>query len=465
MHKSNKFAYANIVQIIIDVLFLILTYSIAYLFASQFTTLLVISKYFWILIIFIPLWISTMAFGGMYDKTTFYYLDRVLRNVVIASFFSGLALGAMFFFISETGTSRLFIGTFISLSVLIMFLERCAFNIIYRYRRTNSDGPRIIVVCSRETSLTFYQYLKKTHIQYNIIGVVQVGGGEDVQGEINLGTLENLEDIIKNHIVDEVVFDMPKDYIGSLEKYVLLCEQMGITVHVIVNFYDLKLSRAHISMLGPLPVLTFHTVNLNPFQTAIKRMVDILGSLVGILITLVVSIYIVPAIKLDSPGPVVFKQKRVGRYGRVFNLYKFRTMCMDAEEKKKELLAENEHKDGRMFKIKEDPRITRIGAYLRKTSLDELPQFINVLIGDMSLVGTRPPTLDEVAQYDVEHWRRISIKPGLTGMWQVNGRSDIKNFEEVVALDTRYIDKWSIWLDIKILMKTVSNVVKMKSAC
>lgn len=464
MHKSNKFAYANIIQLQIDIFFLILTYGIAYLIASRLSKLHVILDYLWILIIFIPLWISIMALRGMYDKTTFYYLDRVFRNVMFASLFSGLGLGTMFFFIKEISTSRLFIATYFLLCIMMMFLERCVFGLIYRHASSNNLTPRVIVVCSRESWLLFQRYLGKTHIRYHIVGVVQVGEGEAIQDERNLGNLNDLADILKNQVVDEVVLALPKDYEDGVEQYVGLCEQVGITVHLVLNLYDLKLSHVHISMLGPLPMLTFNTVNLDPVQIAVKRMMDIVGSLVGILITLVAAIFIIPAIKLDSRGPVIFKQKRVGRYGREFDFYKFRTMCIDAEAQKEELQDMNEHKNRLMFKIKEDPRITRVGAFLRKTSLDELPQFYNVLKRDMSLVGTRPPTLEEVAQYDFEHLRRISIKPGITGLWQVSGRSNIMDFDEVVALDTQYIDKWSIWLDINILFKTIWQVMRMKSS-
>ena len=464
MHKSNKFTYANILQINFDIFFLILTYTVAYLIACQLTTMHSITEYLWILIIFIPIWISIMAFLGMFDKTTFYYLDRVLRNVAIASFFSGVSLGTMFFFIKETSISRLFIGTFFLLCIAIMSLERCVFSKIYRRGNTNKFTPRIVVVCSQLTFFSFKQYLKKTHIRYNIVGTVQFDEQEANQDDqFKLDSLANLGDILKNQVVDEVVLAMPSDYNG-VEQYISLCEKLGITVHLVLNYFNLKTSHVHISMLGPLPVVTFNTVTLNPFQKITKRMMDIAGALVGISITIFAAVFIIPAIMLDSPGSVVFEQKRVGRYGRVFNLYKFRTMCVDAEVKKEELLAMNEHRDGMMFKIKEDPRITRVGAFLRKTSLDELPQFFNVLKGDMSLVGTRPPTLDEVARYDFDHLRRISIKPGVTGMWQVNGRSNITDFDEVVALDVWYIDNWSIWLDINILLKTVGQVVGTKSA-
>ncbi|HWQ89144.1 MAG TPA: sugar transferase, partial [Desulfitobacteriaceae bacterium] len=431
---------------------------------SNLTKLHDYSDYLWILIIYIPVWIFTMASRGMYNKTTFYYVDRIARNVILASLLSGLCIGAMLYFVKEVSTSRLFIGFFIFYSMVLPMLERYAFSMIYRRNKSFNAAPQLILVCSHDTYSLFSQYLKKTQIRYNIVGVVQVGQGKIIKNVKNLGALDDLEEILKKNIVDEVILSMPRDYFGGVKQYVHLCEQMGITVRIIMNSYDLQMSHVQISMLGPLPMVTFHTVTLNPLQKAIKRSMDIAGASVGLLVTLIASLFIVPAIKLDSPGPIIFKQKRVGRYGRVFDFYKFRTMCADAETKKEELQALNEHKDGLMFKIKEDPRITRIGAILRKTSLDELPQFYNVLKGDMSLVGTRPPTPDEVARYDLEHYRRISIKPGLTGMWQVSGRSNILDFDEVVALDTKYIDKWSIWLDVRIILKTVFKVLKRESA-
>ena len=175
--------------------------------------------------------------------------------------------------------------------------------------------------------------------------------------------------------------------------------------------------------------------------------------------------FVALAIKLDSPGPVFFKQTRVGKNGRHFKMFKFRSMVQDAEARKKELMAKNKVSGGLMFKMDDDPRITKVGKVIRKTSIDELPQFFNVLFGTMSLVGTRPPTVDEVAQYDTRHWRRLSVKPGITGMWQTSGRSEITDFEEVVALDKEYIDNWSMWLDIKILFKTVIQVFMRKGAC
>lgn len=464
MHTSNKLASANIVQLTIDIVFMILAYFSAYLVSSRFTPLHPVQNYFWMMIVFVPLWTGIMAFSGMYNKTTFYYYDRIFRNVVFSSLMASLSLGMVAYFLKEINSSRLFMGNFLLISITIMLVERFIFGKWYR-QSVDHSATNVILVCTEETRKNFYHYLSKTQIRYHLAGIIRIYDEEvNHNEELNVGKLENLDEILKERIVDEVIFSVPKNYTGKLEKYVRICEQMGITAHVVFNLYDLRLSHVRISMLGPLPMLTYHTVSLNPIQKTMKRCIDIAGSLVGIVMTIIIAIFIIPAIKLDSKGPVIFRQQRVGKNGRIFNIYKFRTMCFDAESKKQELMDMNEMSDGRMFKIKEDPRITRVGAFLRKTSLDEFPQFLNVLMGNMSLVGTRPPTEGEVDQYELEHWRRISIKPGLTGVWQVNGRSGITDFEEVVALDTEYIDTWSVWLDFRIIAKTVNQMFKTKSA-
>ena len=207
-------------------------------------------------------------------------------------------------------------------------------------------------------------------------------------------------------------------------------------------------------------------------QAFAKRALDILGGLVGCFLTGIIFIFVAPAIYISSPGPIFFSQTRIGQNGKTFKMYKFRSMYMDAEERKAELMAQNKVGDGMMFKMDFDPRIignkvlpngkkkTGIGQFIRKTSLDEFPQFFNILVGDMSLVGTRPPTLDEWEKYEPHHRARMSFRPGLTGLWQVSGRSNITDFEEVVKLDTQYIGEWSVKGDISILFKTVMGVLK-----
>ena len=200
--------------------------------------------------------------------------------------------------------------------------------------------------------------------------------------------------------------------------------------------------------------MTYSLYSVDYGRRLIKRLMDIVGGIVGLLITAVFTPFIAAAIKLDSKGPVFFSQIRIGKNGRRFKIYKFRSMYVDAEKRKQELMDKNEMR-GLMFKMEDDPRITKVGRFIRKTSMDELPQFYNVLKGDMSLVGTRPPTEDEFKQYSLYYRRRLCMTPGLTGMWQVSGRSDIEEFEEVVKLDLEYIDNWSLGLDIKILFKTI----------
>ena len=209
--------------------------------------------------------------------------------------------------------------------------------------------------------------------------------------------------------------------------------------------------------------MTYSLADYDFHRIVIKRIMDILGSLVGLVFTVLLTPFIALAIRLDSPGPVFYRQKRIGLNGREFRIVKFRSMYMDADEMKDELLNENEM-SGPIFKITNDPRITKVGRFLRQTSLDELPQFYNILIGQMSLVGTRPPTPDEYIQYKLQYRRRLSIKPGLTGLWQVSGRSDITDFEDVLRLDLHYIDHWSLGLDIKILLKTLGVVFHKRGA-
>lgn len=240
-------------------------------------------------------------------------------------------------------------------------------------------------------------------------------------------------------------------------------EEMGVTTHYNLELPDVGKAVTEVGDFLDYTVISYSMFRSSYKRLFIKRIIDILGGLVGLIFTGIITVFLGPAIKLDSPGPIFFSQVRIGKNGRRFKIYKFRSMYIDAEERKKELEAQNEM-NGLMFKMENDPRVTKVGKFIRKTSLDEFPQFLNVLKGDMSLVGTRPPTENEFKQYNEHYRRRLSMTPGLTGLWQISGRSDIEDFDEVVKLDLRYIDNWSLTEDFKILLKTVGVVLFGKGA-
>ena len=293
--------------------------------------------------------------------------------------------------------------------------------------------------------------------------------GDNVAGVPVVANYNNFMDWLRRNALDEVFVDIPMDSGESFLPYLEEMESMGLTVHFRLPILDriektccsdtnaARMGRSLGRCAGG-NVITIGTSMLELRDQVLKRLLDVAGSLLGCVISLPIIAIVAIPLKLESPGPLIFKQKRVGLNGRIFYIHKLRSMYIDAEERKKELMAQNEM-NGLMFKMQDDPRITKVGKFIRKTSIDELPQFFDVLVGNMSLVGTRPPTVDEYNQYDSHHKRRLSMKPGITGLWQVSGRSKIQNFEDVVSLDVQYIDHWSLWGDIKLLFKTVAVVL------
>ncbi|MBP3882546.1 MAG: sugar transferase [Lachnospiraceae bacterium] len=314
---------------------------------------------------------------------------------------------------------------------------------------------------------------------YKITGIYLMDQkcGQETFREIPvLGMETDIINEIRKDWVDEVLVYQPENMPYPMDMIDAILE-MGITVH-----YCLEALNAHsegmqeVSKIGTYRVLTNSLRIVSTRQIICKRAMDIMGGIIGCILTGIIFIFIAPVIYIQSPGPIFFKQKRVGQNGKQFYMYKFRSMYMDAEERKKALMEKNKISDGMMFKMDDDPRIigsekkdkngrpAGIGNFIRRTSLDEFPQFWNVLKGEMSLVGTRPPTLDEWEKYDLHHRVRMSIKPGITGLWQISGRSDITDFEEVVRLDREYIQNWSVGLDLKILLKTVGVVLRHEGA-
>lgn len=279
---------------------------------------------------------------------------------------------------------------------------------------------------------------------------------------------ENLMGWIKTAALDEVYINLPAGNESYITILIEELEDMGITVHVNIPILEKilqnsKFDNINCSMVAGHPVAIFAPAVHNDREIILKKTTDFIGGLLGTVLSLPIILITAIPLLIESPGPLIFKQARVGKNGRIFNIYKLRSMYADAEKRKQALMAQNKM-DGHMFKMDNDPRITKVGKFIRKYSIDELPQFWNVLKGDMSLIGTRPPTVEEFEQYESHHKRRLSMKPGITGLWQVSGRSNIQDFEEVVKLDCEYIDTWSPALDIKILFKTVNVVLTHKGA-
>lgn len=275
-------------------------------------------------------------------------------------------------------------------------------------------------------------------------------------------------DWVRSAPVDEVFVNLPYKDPSEIQAMVEELEDMGITVHVNIPTLDKmldesKFNNINCKMLSGYPMATFAASFTDSKWMVVKRIIDIVGGLVGCILSAPIILITAIPLLIESPGPLIFKQQRVGKNGRLFNIYKLRSMYVDAEERKAALMTQNKM-DGLMFKVDNDPRITKVGRFIRKYSIDELPQFFNVLKGDMSLIGTRPPTVDEFEQYESRHKRRLSMRPGITGMWQVSGRSEIQSFEEIVKLDCEYIDKWTPMLDVKIFFKTIYVVLTHKGA-
>lgn len=407
--------------------------------------------------VFLIIFVLSNRVTNVYNVTLFYYLDRILRKEAWSFVVASLVSALVYFLCLNQSISQVFVVAYLAISFVLMVLEILVFRNLIDRIVSRKYVPRCIYVGSKDSYNKFRYFMKKTTMLVNEIGYVSYDDYDE--GLEYIGSISQLESIIRRYNIDQVYIMQKRERdIADIQQYVDLCIKMGVTCRVIVDIYRRRKSYSYNSSIGTYPVITYHTICMNSWEAIAKRVFDIVFSIIAIILTSPIMLITAIAIKIDSPGPAIFKQVRVGMNGRHFKIWKFRSMRINADEMKKELLEQNEVKDGMMFKMKDDPRITRVGKIIRKLSIDELPQFFNVLSGSMSFVGTRPPTLDEVEKYQTDQWRRISIKPGITGMWQVSGRSNIKDFDEVVRLDVEYIDNWNLWLDIKLLFKTVGVV-------
>jgi len=378
--------------------------------------------------------------------------EEVLRVVLLNLFLVCCCVFIHFFWHHEAAISRLFLITFMLFGDALMILARIYVRKWHRYNK-----PKFIVITDYEDGTAD---VEKT--------LIASGHRYDISSTIWCGTENDVDDIIDSHRLVPETFDYAviacKDKNREdIMQLVTYFADMGVICVEMLQL-DLPLQyNTHFAEYGNQGVVYYQLHQSPDGMLVVKRMVDILGGLVGCFVTAILFCVLGPLIKLESPGPVFFSQTRIGLNGKRFKIWKFRSMYKDAEARKAALMEQNKMQ-GLMFKMDDDPRITKVGKFIRKTSLDEFPQFWNVLKGDMSLVGTRPPTEDEFLQYNNYYRRRISIIPGLTGVWQVSGRSDITDFEQVVAMDLWYIDNWSLWLDCRLIIKTALSMFTGKGA-
>ena len=402
----------------------------------------------------------TNEYKHFFQRGYYYELLRVVRYNIILF----LATSAYIYaFRLELEFSRLLLGYFVVINTIITYVVRIAFkSYMRRYYSKSRSSDKVMVVTSEAEAEHVMQQIEKDAAWSSEVGAMAMMDvdhiGEKIHGVPVVATEENVIDVARQSAVDVVLLYCPHMNNQELELLVQSFLAMGVVCHNCVERFGFEIPCNSVGKFAGMPVMTYVMTEMDYRRMMIKRLMDIVGGSIGALITLLFTPFVALAIKLESKGPVFFSQVRIGKNGRRFKMYKFRSMYIDAEERKKELMAQNEVK-GLMFKMDNDPRITKVGQFIRKTSIDELPQFFNVLKGDMSLVGTRPPTVDEFEQYNIYYRRRLSITPGLTGMWQVSGRSDIKDFDDVVKLDLKYIDEWSLRQDVKILIQTVGVVL------
>ncbi len=386
-------------------------------------------------------------------KATIMHMCYCLVLIIVGVFLLGI----------DKSISRTLILKFCFVGIGILYIGR----VILKYMIKNWVLPRqirryVTIITTIDEVYSVVDNIKgNTYRNYRINNIFLVGEVGELKYITNIPVVyyskDKLRAYLKNQVVDEVFISLPAKV--ELPQGILkICYQMDITVHMKLIRRGYEMGTKTLEVFAGYPVLTSGMKIAKPYQVLIKRILDVVCGLIGILLTAVIIVIIGPIIYFKDPGPIFFAQTRIGKNGRKFKIYKFRSMYMDAEKRKEELIGKNEMQ-GFMFRMKNDPRILPgIGDKIRSLSLDEFPKFLNVLKGDMSLVGTWAPTEDEWGRYDYKHCRCLDVKPGMIGLWQVSGTSDITNFEEIMELDTRYITDWNLILDIKIILKAIFEV-------
>jgi exopolysaccharide biosynthesis polyprenyl glycosylphosphotransferase len=425
-----------------------------------------LANFVWLLLLSIPVFHFLLRLGGVYGSLrTRGFLDfplLVAKPVALG----GLILGAAIFVFQAKYFSRSLFALFLTFFYVLLLIEKFAIRAFQRVaRRRGFNYRNVLIVGINEGALRVADTLTESKdFGFRVAGFINDFGQDYVQADRYkvLGSVDDIPAIVDREIIDEIIFALPMDRLARCETQLLKCEEVGTKIHIRADFAHSIFARTYLSSVSGIPILTLASTPHAAADILLKRVMDILASLAGLSITLPFMLIITVLIKLESRGPVLFRQIRTGLNGRRFMLLKFRSMVHDAELQRAALEGRNEM-SGPVFKISQDPRVTRVGAFLRRTSLDELPQLWNVLKGDMSLVGPRPPLPSEVKRYERWQRRRLSMKPGLTCLWQTSGRSEV-DFDEWMRLDMEYIDTWSLTQDVKIILRTIPAVLFARGA-
>lgn len=459
-----------LLMILCDMLVIIFSYLLALYFYMYFVMgewsivriieIYPIADYLILVIPIVFLYWASFISCNLYSSIRIESLIRHAYLVCKASVISLVFFITFTFFMGITLITKTFYIIFLVVVVPMLTIFRLSLRMFLKFiREKGYNYHTLLVVGTGKVASNIAERLQK-HQEFGLklIGYIDDEIDDKVVKANILGKLKDIPRILHKEVVDEVIFAVPWRLYEDIEESIRICELEGVMVRVVTDIFKKSLARTTAAEIDGIPVLTIESGPSEELKLAIKRAIDIAVSLVYLIVLSPLFLLVAILIKIDSKGPVLFKQERVGLNGRRFLMLKFRSMRADAEKLKRDL-AKLDETTGPVFKIKKDPRVTRVGRIIRKSSIDELPQLWNVLKGEMSLIGPRPPLPDEVEQYNIWHRRRLSMRPGITCIWQVSGRSDV-TFERWMEMDMEYIDNWSLWLDFKILLKTVIVVAK-----
>jgi exopolysaccharide biosynthesis polyprenyl glycosylphosphotransferase len=434
--------------------------------ASPYAKYGILPARYWLALVFVIVaWVGASSAFRVYDtfrtRTLLEELARIAKTLGLV----GLLVVCVLFLAREREVSRLFVVLYATMSFTVLAASRGAVRVLARALRRRGLNVRkfAIVGTGKLAAQVARTFAENPQWGLELTGFVLPEDHDRApRGGRVLGTLAHLEKILDDEVLDEIVFAVSRDELSTIDHAVLLCGEQGVSVRVCLDSLRVGDAKMSVFELSGIPMLVFTRTPSDVVSLALKRGLDLCVSVVLMVAFAPVFLAVALAVKLDSPGPIFFRQRRVGLYGREFRMLKFRSMYVDAEARLEALLGQNEM-SGPVFKMRNDPRVTRVGRFIRRTSLDELPQFWNVLSGEMSLVGPRPPLPAEVRKYKRWHRRRLSMRPGITCIWQISGRNEI-DFDQWMALDLEYIDQWSLWRDVEICRKTIPAVLAARGA-